>query len=705
MASSTKSFAENAEKALADAELQRALLNVKRGFIVKRESAIDKLPEFDQLRAEARAIKDHTLSYLDLYLQAYEAKVIESGGKVHFASTAEQACDVVLGICRAADAKRVTKGKSMVSEEIGLNAHLQAAGIEATETDLGEYILQIRGESPSHIIAPVVHLNKEAIEADFRRTHRKLPPMRKLKAVADLVAEARAVLREKFLVADVGITGANLLIAETGTSVIVTNEGNGDLTSTLPRIHVVIASIEKLVPTLEDASTILRLLSRSATGQDIADLYDLRHRRPPRRRSRRTGGISRRPARQRTERDAGQRFPGHAPLHPLRSLPQSLPGVWRDRRPRLQLGLPGTDGRGADAGAARHRSRPRPPQRIELLRALRGGLPDGHPAAEDDARLARARLRARQPAAPRAAVAQVLGVRCTATAPLSCAVRSADAASRPARRKTGTPRQPSTRIVVDGDARLPGATGQDLPSTLRQDEVERAAMSEDIASAAARTKIFARIHAALDVDPEDPSGHAVVADRLRRHPSGTVPASARLYGEQAIGQFSTSIAKQGADVSRAATPKQVMGAIGSYLGANNLPPRLRMGTDKVLAALPWREAWDIERAFGPAEPADKTSLSRAIVGAAETGTLFLVSGKDNPTTLAFLPETHMVLIAASDIFGSYEEAWRRLREDYGDGALPRSVNLISGPSRTADIEQTIVRGAHGPRRLHVLILG
>ena len=230
-------------------------------------------------------------------------------------------------------------------------------------------------------------------------------------------------------------------------------------------------------------------------------------------------------------------------------------------------------------------------------------------------------------------------------------------------------------------------------------------MSEDIASAAARTKIFARIHAALDVDPEDPSGHAVVADRLRRHPSGTVPACARLYGEQAIGQFSTSIAKQGADVSRAATPKQVMGAIGSYLGANNLPPRLRMGTDKVLAALPWREAWDIERAFGPAEPADKTSLSRAIVGAAETGTLFLVSGKDNPTTLAFLPETHMVLIAASDIFGSYEEAWRRLREDYGDGALPRSVNLISGPSRTADIEQTIVRGAHGPRRLHVLILG
>jgi L-lactate dehydrogenase complex protein LldG len=221
----------------------------------------------------------------------------------------------------------------------------------------------------------------------------------------------------------------------------------------------------------------------------------------------------------------------------------------------------------------------------------------------------------------------------------------------------------------------------------------------------ARSKVFARIRAALDVDPEDKSGHAVVADRLRRHPSGTVPARARLYGEQAIGQFAEMLTKQGADVSRSATPKRIVGAIGSYLGSNNLPPRLRMGADPVLAGLPWREAWDVERSFGQADPSDKASLSRALVGAAETGTLFLVSGKDNPTTLAFLPETHMVLIAASDIVGSYEEAWGRLRAVYGAGALPRTVNLISGPSRTADIEQTIVRGAHGPRRLHVLILG
>ena len=264
-----ETFKENASLALSDEKLQRALLNVKRGFIVKRANAKAKLPEFDQLRGEARALKDHTLEHLDLYLEAYERKVVESGGHVHFASSAGEARDIVLTLCRQAGARLVTKGKSMVSEEIGLNTHLAAAGIEVAETDLGEHIIQIRGEAPSHIIAPVIHLNKEEIAEDFARCHTGLPRERPLGTVPDLVAEARAVLREKFLSADVGITGANLLIAETGSSVIVTNEGNGDLTETLPNVHIVIASIEKIVPTLEDACTVLRLLARSATGQEI----------------------------------------------------------------------------------------------------------------------------------------------------------------------------------------------------------------------------------------------------------------------------------------------------------------------------------------------------------------------------------------------------------------------------------------------------
>ncbi|HMN85733.1 MAG TPA: LutB/LldF family L-lactate oxidation iron-sulfur protein [Bauldia sp.] len=263
-------FKENARAALADPMLQRAMGHVRAGFIDKRAAAAAALPEFDAIRDAARDIKNHTLAHLDLYLEAYEAKVRASGGEVHFAETAEGARDIILEICRAAGAKTVTKGKSMIAEEIGLNEHLEANGIVPVETDLGEYIIQLRHEPPSHIIAPAVHVTKDQVEEDFRRVHTHLPADRDLTEPTTLLGEARAVLRERFLEADVGITGANFLVAETGTSVIVTNEGNGDLTQILPKVHIVIASIEKITPTLSDVAEILRVLARSATGQDMS---------------------------------------------------------------------------------------------------------------------------------------------------------------------------------------------------------------------------------------------------------------------------------------------------------------------------------------------------------------------------------------------------------------------------------------------------
>ena len=263
-------FKQNAHEALADTQLQKAMGHVRSGFIDKRSHAVEALPEFDALRDSARAIKDHTLANLDLYLTAYEEKVLAAGGKVHWAETAAEARGIVLDICRMHDAKTVAKGKSMITEEIELNDFLEASGIRPVETDLGEYIIQLRGEHPSHIIAPAVHLNKEQVEADFRRVHTDLPPERDLSDPASLLGEARRVLRQKYFEADVGITGANFLVAETGSSIIVTNEGNGDLSQILPRVHVVIASIEKVVPTLEDAAQILRVLARSATGQEMS---------------------------------------------------------------------------------------------------------------------------------------------------------------------------------------------------------------------------------------------------------------------------------------------------------------------------------------------------------------------------------------------------------------------------------------------------
>ena len=263
-------FPVNARAGLADPVLQRALGLARTGFPQRRREAVERLPEFEALRDEGRAIKDHTLAHLDFYLELYERNVTAAGGRVHWARDAAEARAAVLDICHAAGAKIVTKGKSMVAEEIALNDHLEANGITPVETDLGEYIIQLRHEPPSHIIAPAIHLMKEQVADAFRAAHTELDLDRVLADPRELCDEARTVLRPHFLAADVGITGANFLVAETGSGIIVTNEGNGDLTQTLPRVHIVITGIEKVVPTLEDAATLLRLLARSATGQEFS---------------------------------------------------------------------------------------------------------------------------------------------------------------------------------------------------------------------------------------------------------------------------------------------------------------------------------------------------------------------------------------------------------------------------------------------------
>ncbi len=270
MESTAHRFDDNVRKALADDKLQAALAKLSLGFPVMRLKAIDRLPEFEDLRDAATALKDHTLDNLDFYLERFEDRVREQGGHVHWCRDAAEARQAILGICRSADARTVTKSKSMITEEIGLNEHLEANGITPVETDLGEYIIQLRHEPPSHIIAPAIHLSKEQVAEVFRDKHRQFPADRPLGEPRQLLDEARTVLRRCFLDADVGITGANMLIAETGSVVVVTNEGNADLTMTLPRVHITVASLEKVVPTLEDATTILRVLARSATGQEMS---------------------------------------------------------------------------------------------------------------------------------------------------------------------------------------------------------------------------------------------------------------------------------------------------------------------------------------------------------------------------------------------------------------------------------------------------
>ncbi len=262
-------FVEKARAALGDATLQHALKHIKHGFVEARAAAAARLPGFEDMRDRARDVKAHTIAHLADYLEQFEANVRAQGGHVHWARDAEEARRIVAGICRDKGARTVTKSKSMVTEEIELNPFLEQNGIEPVETDLGEYIIQLRREKPSHIIAPVIHLSKDQVADTFHEHHAQYGFHERLTVRADMVREARAILRDRFVKADVGITGANFLVAETGSAVVVTNEGNADLTASLPDTHIVVTGIEKVVPTLEDCHLMLRLLPRSATGQDV----------------------------------------------------------------------------------------------------------------------------------------------------------------------------------------------------------------------------------------------------------------------------------------------------------------------------------------------------------------------------------------------------------------------------------------------------
>jgi L-lactate dehydrogenase complex protein LldF len=269
MKPSSDRFVEHAAAARRDATLQAALGRLNRDARASRIEVRRRLPEFSELSDTAVEIKNHALARLDHYLEEFERNVTALGGKVHWCRDGEEACAAVLDICRARGATKVAKGKSMVTEEIALNDYLERHGVDPIETDLGEYILQLRGETPSHIVMPAIHLTRGGIADTFRAHHTDLEPNRPLDEARALTDEARGKLREPFLGAEIGITGANFLIAESGTAVIVTNEGNGDLVQSLPPVHVIVTGIEKVIPTAADAFTLLRVLARSATGQEF----------------------------------------------------------------------------------------------------------------------------------------------------------------------------------------------------------------------------------------------------------------------------------------------------------------------------------------------------------------------------------------------------------------------------------------------------
>ena len=268
----TQQFKLASAAAVANPRLQTALKGVG-GFDSARRQAIDKLtPQvWEELRERGRQIKSHTIENLDYYLELLYERVTRNGGQVHFARDAAEANGIVVDIASSRGVKLATKSKSMVSEEMGLNHALAKAGIEALETDLGEYIIQLADETPFHIIAPAIHKSREEVAQLFAQKINR-PNLTDIK---DMARAARETLRERFLQADLGITGANFMVAETGTLVIVSNEGNGRFCTSAPRIHLALTGMEKVIPSLDDLAVFLRLLPRAATGQQITSYVSL----------------------------------------------------------------------------------------------------------------------------------------------------------------------------------------------------------------------------------------------------------------------------------------------------------------------------------------------------------------------------------------------------------------------------------------------
>jgi L-lactate dehydrogenase complex protein LldF len=267
-------FKRRAGDALADATLQSNLRKFgTAGLAALRARAVEAygFEAFEELRSAGAEIRDRAIAHLDAYIERFEREATRRGASVLFAQDGAGARDIVLEICGRHGVKKAIKSKSMLSEEAGLNDALVAAGIVPVETDLGEYIIQLAEEPPSHIIAPAVHKSKDQVADLFAKFHRK---PRKTD-IPQMTREAREALREHFLSADLGISGGNFLIAETGSGAIVTNEGNGRMVTTLPRVHVCITGVEKVIPTLEDFAALLRLLTRSATGQAISNYVSM----------------------------------------------------------------------------------------------------------------------------------------------------------------------------------------------------------------------------------------------------------------------------------------------------------------------------------------------------------------------------------------------------------------------------------------------
>lgn len=678
-------FKAHIRTALDNPNLQAALdYNAERRRVARQQGYASLPEDLQTLRRRAHALRAATVAGLEGQLAAFIARVEANGITVHRAANATEANEIIVALARRHPARTVAKAKTMVGEEIRVNAALEEAGIRVVETDLGEYIVQLRGERPAHILTPAVHLRRR----DVGRTFAEKLGLPYTEDVEVMTAAARRILRQVFLEAEVGITGVNFGVVETGTLCLVTNEGNGRLVSTLPRAHIALMGIERLVPTLDDLSLMLALLPRSGSGQKLTVYTSLIH--SPRRPGELDGPDERHLVLVDNGRSALRQSPLAEALYCIRcgACLNACP-VFREIGGHAYVGAsgaetaypgpigsvvsPGLFGVGEFGQLARASSlcgacKEACPVDIDLpalLLRIRAGVVPGEAEAGLPAQEARP-----------VGVPRLLGWGLR----LFGWVAAAPGRFRLAQRLAGL----VGRLVSPRSAwlRLPALTGwgasRDFPRPATRTFSERWAAREET------LRIFS---------PQvQPGGQAAPA---RQEAGGDRKP---LGSSSGLERFAQEAAAVGAKVCLCQGEEEAAGYILNLLHSREIgaiqawPGGLPAG---LLAAV---TAGGIGVQHAP-DPALRAGLTGALAGIADLGALVLPAGSDRPQTASLLPEIHFAVLRGQDICDDLNEAL----------ALPEvrsasAVALVCGPSRTGDIEMTLTIGMHGPCEVHIVCL-
>ncbi len=673
-------FRRRTREAIADANLQWALDDNAEHRRAARLAAFASLPDQAEVRASARAVRQEVVTYLDRYLAEFIDRASANGFRVHQAHDAGQACRIVIDLCHEHRAGLIAKSKSMISEEIGLNAALEASGFRVVETDLGEYIVQLRGERPTHLISPAVHLRRQDVGRLFEREL----GMAYTEDVAQLTSAARHKLRDVFLDADIGISGVNFGVAETGTLCLVTNEGNGRMVTTLPPVHIALMGIERLLPSLADLATMLRVLPRSATGQKLTAYVSLIQ--GPR------GPLDPDGPQERhiilidngRSRLTGTRLEESLLCIRCGACLNACP-VYREigghtygsiyQGPIGSVLSPALFGVAEFGHLAKASS---------LCGACEEACPVGLPLPDLLLRLRDDYIQvAPQPAwmrwAMRAYAWAVVSPRRYRLAQTAAAL-----AVRIAPRRAGW--------ITQLPGPLSGWTAsRHFPPFPSRPFRDRFAGLEP---AAPRSTEHRTGSTERSVEPEpSPKGDALM-DHFEREVQALGGEVIRCAAEEGPARAARSLQSLGVRSLIAwERDDPILGAICEACA--------QRGMAISIPRFPAEGGGAHQTALTQASHAD-AGLTGATAGLADTGTLVLPAGPGRPSIASLLPATHLAVLRSRDVYPSLE-SWLEAG-GASDVLSAPAVALVSGPSRTADIEMTLTVGVHGPGKLIVLCL-